>query len=185
MSGGNKEKPGFAVVSFIDDDPDCSDKITSEVSECWLTSDRKKCWWPKAKDVRCLIAKSTKPSTKDKKWTLYDINFEGLYDTLDKAHRRADDILSNDECIEKNLKVHRTKKSVLYTNNDDTTSDEELMSKLLEPPKLKEKVNLSFPQSLVDNNIMQLDLPIINESDILSLKDAQVLATGSLTQGND
>ncbi|XP_067207271.1 uncharacterized protein [Linepithema humile] len=182
MSGGNKEKPGFAVVSFIDDDSDCSDEITSEVPECWLTSDRKKCWLLKAKDVCRLIAKSTKPSTKDKKWTLYDINIEGLYDTLDKARRRADDISSTDECIEENLKVPCTKKSVFYTNNNDTTSDEEPL-KLLEPPKLKEKVNLSFPQSLVDNNIMQLDLPITNESDILSLKDAQVLATGSLTQG--
>lgn len=67
----------YAVVSFIDEDSE--DEITSEVPEYWLTKDKKQCWWPKTKDVRRLIAKSVKPSVKDKNWSLYNVNFQGLY----------------------------------------------------------------------------------------------------------
>lgn len=106
---------------------------------------------------------------------------------MDIARKRADDISSNEEEIKMTVKSRRIKKTGTSNLKEGSSSDEEQISKLADPPifvvKKKSWCNETISQSIAD-----LDLPILQEKDLeeselLTWKDVHVLATGSSISG--
>ncbi|KAF5305926.1 hypothetical protein FQR65_LT07537 [Abscondita terminalis] len=103
----------YAVVKFINDDFD--EEVTSEVPALWLTKENKKCWWPKTKNINSLIFDRTVPNNTGK-WDLLDVVFEGYYESLEEAQKKASYMnASSDEELESG-----TRKKIRRSESDDS-----------------------------------------------------------------
>ncbi|XP_031330476.1 uncharacterized protein LOC116161296 [Photinus pyralis] len=117
----------YAVVKFINEE-----ESYSEIPSAWIAEDKSFCYWPNQKNCGQLMIKNVLP---EQNWKKEPINIEGLYDTLEKARRVAQDPDYTSQEEESRIR-HKPKRWVDLEGSDEDSCDD-----FDKPPQLPKKYN--------------------------------------------